>query len=65
MNFVDFDLNLDNLKTLFQTQSIADIREKLMNVVKFIFKNVQAIFSQCKKVFYFATLLFVIYDGYK
>ena len=65
MNFVDFDLNLENLKTLFQSQSIADIREKLMKVVKYIFKHVQALFSKCKKFFYFATLIFVIYDGYK
>ena len=65
IDFDVFDLNLENLKTLFQSQSIADIREKLMRVVKVIFENVQAIFFKCKKFFYFATLIFLIYDGYK
>ena len=65
MNFDAFDLDLDALKTLFESQSIADIRQRLMNVVKYIFKHVQAIFAKCKKFFYFATLIFLIYDGYK
>ena len=65
MNFDAFDLNLDNLKSLFQSQSIADIREKLVKVIKHIFEKVQVIFSQCKKFFYFGTLVLLIYDGYK
>ena len=65
MDFDAFDLNLDNLKALFQSQSIFDIRQKLMTVVKHIFKSVQAIFAKCKKFFYFTTLIFLIYDGYK
>ena len=66
MNFDALDWeNFDNLKALFQSQSIADIRQQLMNVVKHIFKSAQAIFAKCKKFFYFATLIFLIYDGYK
>ena len=41
MDFDVFDLNLDNLKTLFESQSIAGIREKLMNVVKYVFEYSQ------------------------
>ena len=65
IDFDVFDLNLENLQTLFQSQSIADIRKKLMGVVKVIFENMQVIFFKCKKLFYFAALIFLIYDGYK
>ena len=65
IDFNIIDWNWDNIQTLFQSQSIGDIREKLMGVVKVIFEKLQAIFMKCKKLFYFATLIFLIYDGYK
>ena len=59
------DLTLEDFKGIFESQSISSIRAELIGVIKYIFDNIHLVFFYAKKVFYFTSLVLLLFDGYR
>ena len=62
-NFDPLDLNLDDFSDALQSQSISNIRLKLISVLRDVFGLVRSYTAEAKKLFYAASLLLVIADA--
>ena len=65
INFDPLDMNLDKFKGAFQSQSIAELRQRIVRILKEVFTLFQEYSAYFKKTFYVISLLLVIVDTYK
>ena len=56
-----FDLSIETL----DTNSIANIKQILLNAVGWIFEGAQTMFFNAKKIVYIGSMLLMIYDVYR
>ena len=59
------DLNLDQFKGMLQSQSIRELRQRMIRILKEVFTLIQDYSVYLKKGFYVISLLLVIIDCYK
>ena len=59
------DLNLDQFKGMLQSQSITELRQRMIRILKKVFTLIQDYSVYFKKAFYVISLLLVIIDCYK
>ncbi len=57
------DLNLDDFRNVLRGSSISDIRLKIINILKDVFRVVTEYFYVLKKFFYAASLILVCIDA--
>ena len=65
VKFDFLDLNLDMFKGAFQSQSISELRQRMIGILKEVFALLQEYSAYFKKTFYVISLLLVIIDTYK
>ena len=59
------DLKLDDLKKVFQSQSISELRKKMIGILKEVFVLVQKYSEYFKKAFYVVSLVLIVIDAYR
>ena len=59
------DLNLDDFKNLLKSNSISSIRQKIVDLLKVVFKNLETYTEMAKKGFYALSLILVIFDAFR
>ena len=63
---LDFmDLSLEKFKDVFQSQSISELRKKMIGILKEVFKLVQEYSIYFKKAFYIVSLILIVHDAYR
>ena len=59
------DLNLDDFKSIFQSQSISELRRKMIQILKDVFQLIQHYSVYFKKIFYISSLVLIFYHTYR
>ena len=59
------DLNWDDLNNLFKSQDVAFIRQELVDALKFVFAQIEYVFTILKKIFYVLPVFFLMKDAYR
>lgn len=59
------DLGWEDLKNLLKSQDVSIIRKELINVIKFVFAQLEYAFLMAKKVFYIFPVVFLMRDAFR